>query len=157
MSKELKIQKLDVVSLVDGEDYDRLNQHLWYPHIKGYILRYEKGRALYLHNEVLGLPAKSWVDHINRDPYDNRKENLRIVDQSTNTQNSDKRKRNTSGFKGVSYDKLVRKFRAQISKDRKTYYIGIYDSPREAALAYDEAALRLFGPNAMTNAKLKYV
>jgi hypothetical protein len=77
-----------------------------------------------------------FVDHINRNPSDNRIENLRPADFSTNNHNAGKRKDNTSGFKGVAFHKRLRKWQASICINRKQIHIGYFDT---ASIAYDAA------------------
>jgi hypothetical protein len=54
-------------------------------------------------------------------------------------------RKNTTGFKGVIFDRARRKFRAEIKKDGKTVFLGRFDKDTEASAAYMEAALKLFG------------
>lgn len=61
------------------------------------------------------------------------------------------RAHNTSGYKGVSWSKANRNWRAQIGVNREHLYLGGFDDPADAARAYDAAALRFFGPGAYTN------
>jgi hypothetical protein len=80
-----------------------------------------------------GLPAPITIDHINQDRGDSRIENLREVTKSENGFNSD-RVRSRTGFKGVKVYGV--KFVAQIMRNYKQIYLGIYNSPEEAHAAY---------------------
>lgn len=91
------------------------------------------------------------IDHINGDKLDNRIENLRDVTQNQNLYNKPSYRNSTSPFKGVSYRKDYKKWRAVIQKDGKTSRIGHYDCEKEAALAYNYTAERLFGCYARFN------
>jgi hypothetical protein len=84
------------------------------------------------------------VDHINGNSLDNRIENLRAATASENQGNTAVRKDNTSGYKGVSRHRDG-KFQAAITKNKKRYYLGLYNTPEEAYEAYCEAALELQG------------
>lgn len=84
------------------------------------------------------------ADHINGNPLDNRWVNLRVCSGPQNVCNRKMSKHNTSGFKGVSETKRGR-YAAQIAFQRKTYYLGTFDTPEEAHRAYCEAAVRLHG------------
>jgi hypothetical protein len=77
--------------------------------------------------------------------------NLRLATSSQNCANSPKSKNNTSGYKGVTWHKQHKKWYAQISKDRKNYFLGLYFKAEEAALAYNKKALELFGEFAYLN------
>jgi hypothetical protein len=85
------------------------------------------------------------VDHINGNPLDNRRENLRICTQQENSWNQRKRRTNTCGFKGVYWDKGAKKYQAQICKDGKRKYLGLFDCPEKAHEAYCKAAQELHG------------
>ena len=89
------------------------------------------------------------IDHINRNPLDNRRENLRLITRSSNQQNRNKPKNNTSGYKGVW--KQGSKWVAQIRANRKKYTKGLFNTPEEAAMAYNEMAIKLHGNCAVLN------
>ncbi len=80
------------------------------------------------------------LDHINRNPVDNRIENLREVTHSQNQQNRAQDPRNKSGARGVIWAKHAKKWRAQIRVDRKSIYLGYFDTVEDAACAYIAAA-----------------
>lgn len=94
---------------------------------------------------VYGEWPKGQIDHINGIKDDNRIGNLRISTQAQNTKNSRRRVTNTSGFKGIYFDKRNGKWGAQIQSDGVRYFLGLFDTPEEAHAAYCEAAARLHG------------
>lgn len=84
---------------------------------------------------------KNEIDHINLDPGDNRISNLREADKFQNTQNSRIRRHNQSGYKGVMrYQHDRNRYIAAIRARNKVHYLGIFDTPLEAHLAYVEAS-----------------
>jgi hypothetical protein len=83
------------------------------------------------------------LDHINRNPADNRIENLRIVTRSQNKQNSGLYKNNTSGFKGVCLAGKWGTWKASIAIDRKRYYLGSFETKELAYQRYLEAVREL--------------
>lgn len=85
------------------------------------------------------------IDHINRDPYDNRLCNLRLCSQQQNTFNAGPSKNNTSGFKGVYFRKDTGKWAAEITHNRKKKSLGCYPTPELASAAYNKAAQETFG------------
>lgn len=89
------------------------------------------------------IPLK--IDHVNRNQLDDRIENLRICTQAQNMQNSEKRRDNASGFKGVSWMERYGKFRAYIRANGRQLHLGVFDSPTEAHAAYVAAAKKHFG------------
>lgn len=88
---------------------------------------------------------KGNIDHKDRDPLNNRIENLRVCTQSTNTINSSIRSDNTSGYKGVTWHKSCQKWASQTMKGGKRVHLGVFECPKEAALAYNYRVKDLFG------------
>ncbi len=103
------------------------------------------------------LPGYREIDHIDNDPTNTRLGNLRSATQAEVTRNSGMRKNNASGFKGVSLNRRNGRYQAKIVNDRKQIHLGWYESARDAAIAYDEAAVRLHGEFARTNSMLELV
>lgn len=104
-----------------------------------------------LHVLIMQPPAGMDVDHRNGNGLDNRRANLRVTTHALNCANSRKRTTNTSGFKGVSFDRRRGNWRAYIVKDYKQRGLGRFSTPEAAAAAYDAAAVALFGEFARTN------
>jgi hypothetical protein len=93
------------------------------------------------------------VDHINRNPLDNRRCNLRYATYQQNTINRKAQKNNKSGYRGVSLYKNRNycKWRARIKVNEKSIYIGYYKNKIDAAKAYNKAAKKYFGDFAVLN------
>lgn len=134
---------------VSPEDKAILDAHLWHQASTGYIRRWDRtskpARLIGLHREIMGDPKGMVVDHINGDPADNRRENLRVCSQSENNRNSSIRKSNRLGVKGVYLDRRRGTYRAQITVDGKQIAIGCFGSLEEAKAAYEAAAHDLHG------------
>ena len=88
---------------------------------------------------VYGHHPKDLIDHINRNPDDNRICNLRLATNSQNQQNTKIRITNTSGAKGVCYVSSSRSWRARITKEHKTYDLGKFKSFQDAVKARQDA------------------
>ncbi len=94
---------------LDESDVEKARQHSWYPHhdpSKPANLIYIKSTGgLRLHRVITDCPKDKVVDHINHDPLDNRRSNIRICDVGDNNRNMSISKRNTTGVVGVRYRK----------------------------------------------------
>jgi hypothetical protein len=108
------------------------------------------GRHVMLHN--LLCPDWEEVDHADGDGLNNCRSNLRDGAEFRNNANTGMRSDNTTGYKGVYRDRNA--WKALITVNRKTVNLGAFGSPEEAAYAYDQAAVSLFGEYARTNAML---
>lgn len=148
---------------VDVEDIFKIESHAWYQNDMGYILgdipNGEKG--VRLHRFLLGVDGKECViDHIDRNPLNNRKSNLRICTQQQNVWNSGMRKNNTSGVTGVSYEKRRGRWLAKIKVSGKSIHIGYYKNFDDAVSARYKAEEKYFGDycshNNIRNGSIKY-
>ena len=107
------------------------------------IMQMECKRALRKHDEV---------DHINSDRMDNRLCNLRLCIHHENTMHQGKRKDNTTGYIGVSFEpRLQKPYRAKIFLNSKNLHLGGYDTLEEAVKQRDLAAVKYFGDFAKLN------
>jgi hypothetical protein len=146
---------LGKVALVSDCDYEFLMQWNW--HFDGmYAARSENNKPRIRMHKVIADRAglQGEIDHEDRNKLNNQRNNIRGGTHSQNMANMDIRQDNSSGFKGVSWSRERQKWIAQISCGRQVRRIGRFDTPIEAARAYDHAAERLFGEFACTNAKL---
>jgi hypothetical protein len=151
-------------ALVDDEDFECLSKWKWYVNSNGYAIRsvhiigsskqgkvpHGKHNNIFLHRFITKVEKGSFVDHINQNKLDNRKENLRVCTLKENCFNKSK-VRGSSIYKGVCWDKRANKWIASIHPSRKTKFIGHFPTEFIAAMAYDIWAKELFGEFASLN------
>lgn len=107
--------------------------------IDGRLYQAHRLAWLYVHGEW----PPSALDHVNGVPNDNRISNLRLADASQNGLNRGAQSNNKSGFKGVSWSRVAKKWMAEIVVRGRHYHLGYHDDPARAAAAYREAVDRL--------------
>lgn len=149
--------------ILDDDDYDKFSKFNWFASKKRsgiyvyrsqrYGIRKENKRlTIYLHREIMNAKKYDYVDHINGNTLDNRKQNLRICTNEQNLHNSKKtNKECTSKFKGVCWDKSKKKWLVSITINKKHKFIGRYDSELEAAEIYNKHATLIYGEFAKLN------
>lgn len=139
--KQLEIAR----TLVDKDDLDLIIQYKWcLSH--GRPATFIKGKNLYLYQLILGKqPRNKEIDHIDNNPLNNRKSNLRIVTRSQNMMNVKTKNNNTSGKTGVHFRKDRNKWTARIQVDRKQIILGIFKTRQNAVKARKRAELKYFG------------
>jgi hypothetical protein len=120
-----------------------------YTHVKVDGGQYLAHRLAWLY--MTGEWPPDQIDHVSGDRADNRWLNLRLADNSKNRANTGRSVVNTSGLKGVSWDKARHKWRADIKVHGKSSNLGCFGCKADAALAYDRSAILFSGPFARLN------
>ena len=121
----------------------------------GYVMMGVGGKSFWAHRlawiYVYGENPAGDIDHINRDRADNRIENLRLATRNMNNGNTGVWKTNTSGYRGVSWEKAKQKYECYIWKLDRKQHLGYFDCPVNAALRYNLEAKEYFGEYATLN------
>ena len=139
-------------AIIDKKNIEKVMTYKWrLLSGKGYVVATHKNKPLLLHRFIMGTPPNMLTDHINMDKLDNRECNLRICNDSGNMQNRDELITNKSGFKGVYYHKQTGKWASSITSKGIKKHIGLFDTPKEAAQAYNNIAIKLHGEYARPN------
>ena len=146
-----------VYTLVDDEDYESLPKTGW-KLTRAYVTRSIRGEKVgkrkykwtgqILHRVILSAKQGEIVDHIDFNPLNNQKRNLRICNAKQNAYHK-RSNGSKSGFRGVV--KIRGRWFAKIGSERIIYALGGYSTPEEAARAYNKKALELHGEFAVLN------
>ncbi len=157
--KEIKLTK-GKIALVDDEDYEYINQWRWKLSTSGYAIRtvcvkndlgINRFTSLIMHRVIMDAKKGEVIDHIDCDRLNNTKNNLRFCSVGENCMNRLKGKKNTSGYKGVSWHKRDKRWIASIKINGVAVHLGSYNNVIEAVNAYDKSAKKYFGEFAKTN------
>ena len=146
------------IALVDEEDYIKVSKYTWTLHRNGktqYAKSRSRGSLVLMHTVITGY---DFVDHIDRNGLNNCRNNLRLGNKIKNSANVGLMSTNVSGYRGVHLAKhfKIRPWVAQLSGEGRGYkpwcvVIGRFESPEDAAVAYNEVALEWFGDYAYLN------
>ena len=141
----------NLFALVDAADYEELSKYTWHLSRHGrraYVSRQKGGKAVYMHREIMHPPEGYVVDHIDHNPLNHRRCNLRVCTRQQNQANMGPRG-GSSRFVGVT--RRGNRWQAEITVHRKHIYIGLFGDEVEAAKARDRKAYELHGPYAYLN------
>lgn len=131
-------------SYCDLKFADKVMKHIWYyDYSKGYVTSRINGKLFTMSKFLTGWECIP--DHINRNKLDDRLQNLRPSDRSTNAMNSKIPTNNTSGVKGVTWNKRTNKWRAYIKYHQEQINLGYYIDKENAIEAREKAELKYFG------------
>lgn len=135
----------------DIEDYDLVKPYYWSYDTNGYVTTHPtNSKEIKLHRLVMNVKDEIIIDHKDH-PHgkdkkvDNRKCNLRYATDSLNAMNRHKNTNNTSGVKGVSWNKFHQKWMAYICKDYKTIHLGYFNNFEDAVMTRKNAENEIFG------------
>lgn len=151
--KELRISSRtkEAYTLVDDDDYNRLLTYRWWINPQGYVWTrdYTNGwrnpKNILLHRLLMSAPRNLTVDHIDRNPLNNQKVNLRLATYSEQNMNTKTRSDNTSGHRGVYWEKRRNCWRVCIHNNNKQIHIGQFKVKQDAIDAYEKRAREIYG------------
>lgn len=148
--KHIHLSKSGKSIIVDDEDYPLLSRLTWYLRdSENRVYTSVEGKMVQISRLLLAPKKGEEVDHINRNPLDNRKENLRLCTRVQNEMNKPVKKACKSGLKGV---RLVRNsWVARTRVNGKFLHIGCFKTKEDAARAYNEKVKELHGSFAWLN------
>ncbi len=170
LSQHSKKNRGKFVALVDDEDYEWLNKDSWYAHraegrtkITDYYVKNSKKignkkvKITLMHRLIMNAPKGVCVDHIDRNPFNNQRSNLRFATYQQNAFNKSKITNKTSIYLGVYLNKKAKInnrekiWLAKIKLNSGNVHLGSFKTEIDAAKAYNEMALKHFGEFANLN------
>lgn len=141
----------DVFFTVSLSDFDIVKNYKWYAKDRGYIETKINRKNVYLHRLITKCPADMVIDHIDGNPMNNTRSNLRICSGEQNSLNKKVQKNNTSGIPGVSYSKSNNKWVSYIQMNNKRIHLGDYSDINDAIEARKKAEAKYYGEFARNN------
>jgi hypothetical protein len=153
---EIKLNN-GMIAIIDDDDFESISKNKWFyaeGRHTGYAVRNVKrksGLPRLMHRCIIAAEKGQAIDHINRNGLDNRKQNLRVCNTAQNTSNSKMRSTNSTGYRGVCVCKKSGNFYARIHVGRAKINLGTFKTKREAAEAYNQAAIHHHGEFASLN------
>ena len=162
--------------LFDTEDYYLLEQYTWMVNSDNNGYQWVRAHNIPKDGDMRNFTSKSiamsrlimlngrkdynnssiHIDHINNNPCDNRKCNLRFATRSTNEMNKGIRNNNTSGFTGVTWREDMQKWTAQIAVNGKVHHLGSFSLIEDAIKARKEAEEKYFGEYSYDNSQKQW-
>lgn len=143
--------------LIDEEDLPLVQGFGWYvwtnPNKPRYAVAKIGGKQIRMHRILMNPSGKEqFVDHVNGNGLDNRRENLRLCSRGQNARNARKRRDGLSSkFRGVCWHKAANGFAAQIQHNGRHSHLGVFKTQERAAAEYDLAAIEMHGEFARLN------
>ncbi len=146
------------IAIVDDEDFKLVSDYKWHAnqdrntwYALTNIKKNGKRRTLRMHQLILDIPEDMQADHIDHDGLNNSRCNLRLVTHQQNNFNRKSNECSSSQYKGICWINLRQKWKAQIKIDGENKHLGYFANGKDAAQAYNKAALKLFGEFAYLN------
>lgn len=131
--------KGDII-LCNPQDNEKVKKYSWCVSKTGYAVANIKGKVTKMHRYILGIEnPKVIVDHINGNPLDNRRENLRLCTREENAKNHRAWSKNKTGIAGIQYMQKQDKYRVRITVEGKEIFLGYYKTLKEAKDARQKA------------------
>lgn len=146
--KKIKLTQ-NKYALIDDEDYDNISKYKWHAAFQCGIYYARKSfkingkwKIIPMHVYLMGQTPKhkKCIDHIDGNGLNNQKNNLRWATTQENGQNRKMNYNNKSGFKGVVWQKNLKKWQAGTFVKGHYMYLGVYNDILKAAKAYKKYA-----------------
>lgn len=139
------------VAIVSKQDFQLLSKYKWCLDEEGYVRGCVNNKGVKMHRFIMQTNKDEIIDHINNIRHDNRRENLKLSTPSDNARNRIRRSTYSSKYRGVSFVKADKKYKAAIFVNGKKHYLGQHSKEGDAAIAVDKFMLHTFGKDCHLN------
>lgn len=151
--RHIRISNSHLMVLVDDIDYPALSTYKWHlttnPKSNQYYVQTKiKNKNVKMHRLLLNVLL---VDHKDGNGLNNQRSNLRDATQGQQNHSRGIKENNTSGFKGVFWHKQRKCWQAKIGFNGKQLHLGLFDTKEQAALSYNQHAIKYYGEFANLN------
>lgn len=157
MVKQIPLTR-GMAALVDDADFDELSRFKWHAVPSGNSFAATRGQwdghrilHVFMHRQIMQAEPDRWVDHKDGNALNNQRDNLRFATRRQNRANSRRNTTKTVPFKGVFFHKRINRYGAQLWRAGKSYWLGYFSDPEEAARAYDAKVREMDGDFACVN------
>jgi hypothetical protein len=141
------------VAQIDASDLHKVAGFNWFAVVQSYTVYAVRrvsgvkgrGSKISMHRQIIGATNDVQVDHVDLNGLNNRRENLRIATPQQNCFNRRKTRANTSGFKGVCWNRKSRKWQAGIRINGRSVHLGLFETIDAAYNAYCKASNQHYG------------
>jgi hypothetical protein len=134
-------------TIMDASDVDLVKDRKWFRIKAGYVTHFDPKtrKSLYLHRVILGAETGKDVDHVDGNPLNNRKSNLRVCTHAQNGQNQKLSSKNTSGVKNVSWDSARDRWSVEVVEQGVKHRLGRFKNLEDAKRAAEIAREKYHG------------
>lgn len=151
---EIPLTNSTLIAVIDDEDYINIGGYNWQlnKHTRTYFATSTIcGKPTMLHYMIWPHKEGFEIDHRDGNGLNNQKSNFRYATHAQNNANKGLTIANTSGYKGICFDRRRNKWQAKICINYKQMGLGNYATKEEAARAYNLAAIKYHGEFARLN------
>lgn len=134
-------------ALVSDEDYESVSTCKWFVNNVGglsYAVTYKNNSGILMHRFILNPHSSAIIDHKDRNPLNNQRDNLRLCTQSQNQKNRKPNINSSSAFKGITKTQQG-KWRVRVTIDGVRTNFGTFSDEIEAVKMYDRVAKKYYG------------